>query len=165
MQEEWLVLHEFPDYAVSNQGRIMSVRTELIKTPSLNQQGIPSVLLVEGKLQFRRAVALLVAEAWVHKEQRHFNTPINLNGDRRDNHPDNLVWRPRWFAIKYHQQFRPGYMPAINEPIREVISRREFKNSLEASVTYGILDTEIFLAVANRTVVFPTNQEFELVSW
>ena len=162
-REKWSVLDEFPDYAVSDQGRVMTIKTELIKTPSLNQQGIPNVLFVVDGVQHRRALARLVADMYIPRPHMHFDTPINLNGDRLDCRRENLMWRPRWFAMKYHRQFKPGYVPAINKPIIETRSGDEYANSLEASKVNGILDDEILIAMLNRTYVFPTHQSFEII--
>jgi hypothetical protein len=165
MHEEWRVIEEFPDYAVSSYGRVRNLVTDLIKTPTQNQQGTASVLLMRDHDQYRRSVSVLVASAFVEREQYNHNTPIHLDGDLTNHHPDNLRWRPRWFALKYHKQFKPGYFPAINEPIEDVVTKRQYRNSLEASMEHGLLDVEIFLAIVNRTVVFPTNQRFQLVNW
>jgi len=165
MYETWKTLDEFPEYAVSSYGNVMNLKTELIKTPSLNQQGIPNVLLIKDQTQYRRSVALLVASMFIPKENERFTTPINLDGNRLNNHYSNLMWRPRWFAVKYHKQFKPGYRPALNQKFEDVETKQQFDNSLEAAVIYGLIDVDIFLAVLNRTYVFPTNQFFQLIDW
>lgn len=165
MNEIWEILEEFPDYAVSNQGRVRNIQTDLLKIGSPNKQGIHSVLLMKDKKQHRRAIAGLVAHIFIPRPYPHFDTPINLNGDRSDNRVENLAWRPRWFAIKYHKQFKPGYVPGFNRPIRDIKTRIEYLTSLHAASTFGLIDNEIVLATLNRTFVFPTNQMFELVDW
>lgn len=163
--EQWQVIQEFPDYEVSDYGRVRSLETGRIKVPTKNQQGIPNVLFMRDFDQYRRSVAVLVATEFVPQPKFTFNTPLHLNGDRGDNTASNLVWRPRWFVLKYYNQFRPGYRPAVNEPIEDASTHRQFKNSLEAAIEFGLIDIEIFLAMSNRTVVFPTNQTFQYVNW
>ena len=108
-QERWAPIEGFPLYEVSDQGRVRNVKTGHIKIPQINQAGIVNVLLVARGEQSRRSVAVMVAEAFLPEPPQTWNaTPINMDGDRTNNWVDNLEWRPRWFAIRYHQQFHRG---------------------------------------------------------
>lgn len=166
MEEKWKDLLEFPSYAVSDYGRIINKDTERIKVPSLNQNGVAHVLLMQNLKQFRRSVALLVAKAFLPVPKvEHFDTPINLNGDRLDNRAANLAWRPRWFAIKYHQQFfqdDPEHR-GFNQPVELIQTGERFETSWDAAVKYGLLDKEIFVATFNQTYVFPTGHRFRVI--
>lgn len=163
MTEQWRQIDDFPDYAVSDHGRVKNIKTDRIKVASLNQQGIPNVNFVVDGEQNRRSVALLVATAFVPRTHQHIATPINMDGDRTNNHVSNLQWRARWFAVMYHKQFRPGYRPAIPRPIMDVKTGVIYPTSMHAAREFGLLDNEILLAIVNRTVVFPTHQSFQLV--
>lgn len=167
--EEWRVVQHFPNYSVSNTGLVRSdIRykngnTGLILQPATNQRGIVNVGLVHNGIQYRRSVALLVAHAFIMTARPlRFDTPINLNGDRYDNHVANLQWRPLWFARRYHSQFSYG-VARITSPIVELGSGDVFSDSWVAAVTYGLLDCEIFEAVENKTYVWPTYQRFEVM--
>lgn len=133
-----------------------------------NQRGIVQVGMMKGHEQHKRSVALLVARAFLpdpndgEEVQHPFDTPINLDGDRTNNHRENLMWRPRWFAIAYHQQFKQR-VPQILLPIRETRTGEIFETSRHAAVQHGLLEREIVLAVLNRTFVFPTYQYFEVI--
>src|SRR5262245_2607454 len=98
--EMWAPIEDFPDYSVSNQGRIRSDRFDRVLAVSLTQYGLVQVGLRRGHTQHNRSVPLLVAKAFVPEVPGPFDTPINLNGDREDNRAANLKWRPRWFAIR-----------------------------------------------------------------
>jgi hypothetical protein len=105
--EDWRDIRFFPGYSVSTIGRVRNDDTGRMMTLMVNQSGVVNVGLTRSREQHRRAVALLVADAFIPRPIREaFDTPINLNGDRMNNTIDNLVWRPRWFAIKYIQQFK-----------------------------------------------------------
>lgn len=156
--EEWAIIDEFPDYAVSSLGQVMSRMTDLIKTQSLNQQGIPSVLLMRDRQQNRRAVAPLVANAFLDPpESDAFDTPINLNGNRLDNRATNLMWRPRWFAIAYHKDM---LKPQIrrNNAYGYINTRdgRRFEEERDAAQFYGVRELEVYLSACNNEPVFPT---------
>lgn len=160
MQERWIELHEFPAYMVSDHGRIMNLEREKIKAQTPNQQGIPSALFVLDGKHYRRSTALLVSRAFLPPPKSvHFDTPINLDGDRFNNHIDNLAWRPRWFAVKYHKQFLTEPR-GCRDPIEDIETGEVFDTSWEAAIKYGLLDIEILLSMINNTFVFPTGQYF-----
>lgn len=167
MLETWKALIEYPGYAVSNYGHIMNTHTDLVKNPSTNQQGILMVNFSINQKQLVRSVALIVANHFLEPpKEEHFDTPIHLDGDRTNCHVYNLAWRPRWFAVKYHQQFneyerenRHGF----KTPVEITKTGEIFPNSWQAAVKYGLLDFEIFMATLNRTYVFPTGQVFRVL--
>lgn len=161
---EWREIEDFSSYSVSNEGRVRNDNTGRIMALTLNQHGITQVGLMRGGVQYKRGVALLVANAFLDPPMpTTFDTPINLDGDRLNNHMENLMWRPRWFAIMYHRQFYNGKL-GFREPVMEINSGEEFPNSFAAATKYGLLDREIMLAALNRTYVWPTYQEFRLIA-
>jgi NUMOD4 motif len=162
--ESWVEIEEFPGYAVSNHGRVMNTHTELIKTPSSNQQGIPSVLFTKGGQQFRRALPLLVANYFVPRRASHFDTPINIDGDRNNNHWENLDWRPRWFAHNYHAQFHKPAPYGFKAPVYCVETGDNFADVFHAARAYGVLVKEIIISTHTQSPVFPTWQTFGVLT-
>lgn len=162
-QEEWEIIDEFPEYEVSTEGRVLTRKTGHIKVPTQNQFDVPSVLLVRGGQHFRRSVPLLVATQFIPKPNPKWDCPININGDRLDNRVRNLAWRPRWFAVKYNVQFSEFYVPAANTPVVDQESGKIYQSTWHAAVANGLLDTDVWLSILNRTITFPTNQRFKLV--
>lgn len=164
MNERWTEIVEFPGYSVSDMGSVRNDENGRLLKINYNQQGIAFVSLQRERRQFRRAVALLVARAFLDPPQpTTFDTPINLDGDRSNNELSNLMWRPRWYAVKYYQQFHQP-RSGIIVPIEDVGTKEYFPNSWAAALTYGLLDKEIMFAVLNRTYVWPTYQQFRTVS-
>lgn len=163
-REQWVPIDEFPGYAVSSYGRVMNIATDLIKVPTPNQQGIANVNLVQNGKQNRRGVALLVAKAFLPTPIREtFDTPINLDGDRLNNCVDNLEWRPRWFAIKYHMQLKRPIAYGFDGVLELIETGEIFDCIRDCSTKYGLLESEIILSSHNRVPVFPTWQTFQLV--
>jgi hypothetical protein len=160
--EHWKGIHEFPEYSVSNFGNVRSNKSGRIMSVSPNQFGVVQVGLMKDGVQYHRSVPLLVAKAFIPIKPGPFDTPINLDGDRGNNHVDNLVWRPRWFAIKYNRQFRYSFDRHISRPIIDTKSGEISLNSFECAKRYGLLEEEIVIAIANRTYVWPTYQEFHI---
>lgn len=165
MREQWIELEDYPGYAISSEGRVMNTVTDLIKSPSQNQQGILMVNMSVHNRQTIRSVAVLVAKFFLDSDEwpPHFDTPIHLDGDKANCSAENLAWRPRWFAVKYHRQFNPIERETrygFRCPVEIIDTGEVFPTSWEAAVKYGLLDHEIWLATQNRTYVFPTNQRF-----
>lgn len=157
---DWITIDEFPNYEVNYEGRVLNKDSGHTLSPSVNQRGILQVGLMKQGVQHKRSVALLVAKAFLGEpDPPTFNSPIHLNGDKTDCHMDNLMWRPRWFAVKYHQQFTNGKR-GFRTPVIEENSKMWFPSSWEAAIKFGLLDREIMLATLNRTYVWPTYQTF-----
>lgn len=163
MTELWEPIPLFPDYSVSNFGRVRSDKSERILSLNLTQYGLVQVGMMREGVQRHRSVPLLVAKAFVPEPGGPFDTPINLDGDRWNNHVDNLLWRPRWFAIKYNQQFRYPYPNPIHEPLVDLKTGVVSANSRACSRQYGLLEQDLVLSILNRTYVWPTYQEFGVV--
>lgn len=161
-REDWKDIPEFPLYAVSDQGRIMNVMYDRIKVLSRNRAGILHVIMMrDDQTTARRSVAHLVAEAFLDPPQRDdFTTIIHLDGDRMNCGADNLMWRPRWFAIRYHKQFSTDSRRGFREPIEDVATGETFDNSWQAALKYGLIDYDIMISTLNRTYCFPTGQVF-----
>lgn len=159
---DWMEIDDFPGYSVSNMGRVRNDETGKILALQRNQNGIVNVGLTRGRQQYKRSVAVLVARAFLGDPQPEiFDTPIHLDGDMANNCISNLMWRPRWFAIKYQQQFKRG--PSIDRQIQEITSGYRFNNSMDAATTFGLLDREIQSSIIHRTYVWPTYQRFRVV--
>lgn len=166
MQEEWAEIEDFPGYLVSTFGEVYNDTHGRSMSVSLLQNGIPTVGLYKEGHQYRRSIAVLVATAWVYNEwPSRFNTPTHLNGDRLNCRADNLVWRPRWFAIKYHQEILTPRFPDWPESseILLVQTNEIFPSPREAALKYGLREMDIFLGMLNKRSIFPNALEFRMV--
>lgn len=160
---QWRPIEDFPGYSVSNFGRVRNDDTDRILALQRNQHGVINVGLVRDGRQYKRSVALLVCQTWLTETMEAFDTPIHLDGDPGNNHIDNLMWRPRWFAVKYARQFSDPRIPHIREQIQEITTGFRFNNSMHAATTFGLLDEEIKKSLMHRTYVWPTYQRFRIV--
>lgn len=165
--EHWKPIDDFPGYSVSDLGNIRTDKSGRILSLGETQWGLVQVGLMRNGVQYHRSVPLLVARAFlplVHDfAAGAFDTPINLDGDRRNNRLDNLAWRPRWFAIKYNQQFRQPYDNPIGVPIVDMKTGAVSQNSTEAAIQYGLLEYDLVYSILNRSYVWPTYQEFAIL--
>lgn len=162
--EEWVGVEGFPGYSVNPLGQVQKDSTGRVMQVRLNQYGVPYVgLMKEGRRhQCVRSLPRLVAEAFIPQPNEVFDTPINLNGNRSDCRVENLMWRPRWYAIYYVNQFTDRYDNAIDVPVRDAETDEEYPNSLVAACTNGLLEREVVLSILNNTLTWPTFQRFVL---
>jgi hypothetical protein len=155
------LIEGFPNYEVSDRGEIFNVRTgrEMVLSPTLN--GDLTVGLTRDGHQYRYSVKGLVARAFVEGETELFNTPILLDGNKRNLTAENIVWRPRWFAWKYTRQFHEHHNWYCFGPIVDKISGEEYRNYFDAARTNGLLCEDIMYSIYSEDRrTFPTFQKF-----
>jgi hypothetical protein len=162
MTEHWKEIPAFPGYSISDYGRVRAEKSGRILRQFQNNFEVCCIGMMQDGEQKHRSVALLVASAFIPRPSEPFDTPINLNGLRIDNNVDNLVWRPRWFAIKYNRQFKYPYENPIVAPVENVETGEVFENSWDCSKQHGLLEEDLVLSILNRTFVWPTYQQFGL---
>lgn len=161
--EAWVIIEEFPDYAISNHGRVRSERTGRLLRINVGRGDHTSVgLMGLEPTNVRRSITRLVADYFMEPPPHAaFDTPIHLNGDIKDCHLYNLMWRPRWFAVKFHQQFRTGFH--IPDQIADRETGIVYDNPTHAAQVHGLLISEIVQSMAHEHECWPTRQVFELV--
>lgn len=165
--DNWQPIQDFPGYSINPLGQVRRDSSGRILAPRFNQYGVPYVGLMRGWEQCSRSLPRLVAQTFSPQTNDIFDTPIQLDGDRANCRIDNLMWRPRWYAVLYNRQFDGDrYSHPIEVPLR-VASDEEpnvtFPNSLTAACAFGLLEREVVLSVLNRIPAWPTYQYFELV--
>lgn len=161
MQVDWETIEEFPEYAVSETGEVANMkRGGMNVRPRPNQYGLIRVGLMREGRQQTKSVALLVAEAFVPGRTDTFDTPIHLDGDRTNCSAENLMWRPRWFAIKYHKQFMVDTFHNWTVDLLELETQTTYKSVKEACIRNGLYYQDVIKSFIEETFVFPTWQEF-----
>jgi hypothetical protein len=161
--EKWYPVNGFPGYSINPLGQVVRDDTGRLLVPRYNQYGVPYVGLMRDWQQCIRSLPKLVARTFLQPPSDVFDTPIQIDGDPTNCRVDNLMWRPRWYAILYKRQFgEQRYDHPIDVPVRSIGDGEVFPNSLEAACRYGLLEREVVLSIQNRTPAWPTYQQFEL---
>jgi hypothetical protein len=160
---DWYPVNGFPGYSVNPLGQVRRDSNGRILVPRYNQYGVPYVGLMREWQQCIRSLPRLVARTFLQPPSEIFDTPIQIDGDPANCRVDNLMWRPRWYAILYKRQFDERYDNPIDVPVKARNERERFPNSLAAACRYGLLEREVVLSVLNRTPAWPTYQYFEYV--
>jgi hypothetical protein len=162
--DDWRPVEGFPEYSINPLGQVVRESTGRLLRPRYNQDGVPYVGLMRGWQQCNRSLPRLVALTFLPRVSEIFDTPIQRDGDPTNCRVDNLMWRPRWYAVRYKRQFETRYEHPLDVPVYAVNEGERFPNSLAAACFYGLLEREVVLSVLNRTPAWPTYQYFELVT-
>lgn len=164
--EDWKNLDKygFIDYSVSDHGNVRNDITGRILKQSATQSGGIKVGMIRDGKQHTVSVAKLVASSFLPNEYDPsiYDTPINKDGNRSNNSVDNLIWRPRWFAMQYHLQFiHNRYW--CDGPIEVIETNERFLNSYDIAVTYGLLAKDILFNLTNGHPVFAFPYNFGFI--
>lgn len=117
-----------------------------------------------------RSVAVLVAEAFLPRprDPELNNAVIHRDGNRHNVRAKNLMWRPRGYAIRYHQQFdyyrfhRMLTPVGTQLPVIDIDTEEVFYNSTDCAIANGLLEVQLMLAITNERPIGITGQEFRL---
>jgi hypothetical protein len=161
--DDWVPIEGFSEYSVNRFGDVKFDTFDRLIHPHANQTECVYVSLMRDGIQCQRALAPIVAKAFLSDRVQFFDTPINLDGNRWNCAADNLMWRPRWFAIQYHRQFRHRYYNHINQPVKARGEHEVFDNSFAAAIRYGLLERDVVLSIFNNTYAWPNYMIFERV--
>lgn len=163
MSERWHELEEFPDYAINDLGEVHNIKSGMPRKNSINQQGIVKISLYQGRELITRSVAVMVAEAFVPGQTDFFNTPIHLDGDRENCRAENLMWRPRWFAVQYHRQFNNEEFYKMDLHIEELNSGKEYYSVKDACVALGLYYNDVYRSYVHERPIPLTGEQFRLL--
>jgi hypothetical protein len=140
----------YPDYVMDEEGLIFS-REKLVQIKyGLNNHGVVKVNLLrdDGK-RTSVPVANLVARVFIDNPNPEINdSVIHMDGNRKNLHPANLRWRPRWFAIEYHKQFDDFIDEDL--PVIEVETGRVFGSAMSACIYYGLLYSQLMDSIISN---------------
>lgn len=165
-EEIWAVLPDFPDYKVSNMGRVAGMYKSSLMRVHTTQYGHAKINMVDCTKQRRtRSVALLVANAFVEPEYPDCDHVIVKNMDYADLRAVNLAWRPDWFAWKYAHQFKiQAPVHYHNLRVVDVVHGLTYLNIIEAAADQGLLFHDIWRSTYTGDECYPARSIFEVIS-
>lgn len=164
MLEKWRAIAAFPNYRVSNLGQVESIKTGRALKQTINQHGHLKIKMMQNGVAHTRQVNQLVAQHFLPDPPRKdFDSVIHLDGDKQNCQASNLAWRPRYFAIRYHQQFETPMWSRSKIPVIDAKTGKIYKSAQEAATANGLIFTELITAASHHTYVWPTYQKFEIL--
>ena len=127
----------YPEYAATNDGRILKVKRNGFKFITLRDNGtgyvIANVQDVNGKTVIRK-VHRLMALAFIGPQPSPKHEVCHINGRRDDNRIENLKWDTRKNNIADRKKYNPSYKRYEKLKLNEDIAR-EIKMKLAAGQT------------------------------
>jgi hypothetical protein len=164
MSERWAPIQDFPGYDISDHGEVYSRWSNIRLSLSVNQSGVTKVTLQRENLgPSTRSVALLVAEAFSEGPRSPSDVPIHVDGHQTNNHYENLVWRPRWYAWKYRNQFSHPIPPDYYHPVENRTTRIRYATTMLAGIADGVLWELVYNSSLTGRPVFPTGHIYSII--
>lgn len=156
------IIEDFPDYGVSREGEIYNIATEHRRVPSVTKSGSYKITLFHNGVGHTRSVAKIVADAWLYNDfdPEIFDTPIHLDNDLRNNHVDNLAWRPRWFALRYQIQYWNEEYRLNRTAVEDIRTGEIYESIMGPCQRYGLLFIDVIKSCTEGLEVFPTWKKF-----
>lgn len=93
--ERFVTIAEFPNYAVSNYGRVKNITTNKIKVQSFNQGYLVTGLIDNNKKVKSVRIHRFVAMAFITNLNKDKIEVNHINGIKTDNSSNNLEWMTR----------------------------------------------------------------------
>jgi NUMOD4 motif len=164
--EFWEPIPGFPNYMVSNFGRIFNSKHNKIMRISQTQHGNTKIsLIAEDGTRHDRSVAKLVGEAFVVPPNARCDQIVPLDGNVANVEAQNLVWRPSWYAWKYLRQLRDPAVPHYftNLPVLNMITGVEYESIVEAGMAEGLLFEDIWRSTYTGDTIFPYGTFYQII--
>lgn len=158
-QEDWMPIYEFNAYAISNWGRVASLRRDELLKPRLSEWGYLQVCLSQKGIRRWAYIHRLVAEAFI-PGMDHGLEVNHIDGDKLDNHETNLEWVTK--GENNPHAYRSGLHRGRGVRIRVVETGKEFPSILAAANHVGLTPTGVKYALRYGTTT-RTGWSFEYV--
>lgn len=154
--EQWKSYNKIPTYEVSNEGRIRNVNTGHIMKTNYNNRGYEQVTLIANRKKNQIKIHKAVAETFNPCNDDKLEV-THKDGDRKNNHADNLIWRTKRDIIK--KTYADGRKQTHRmRAIRCIETGEEFESIVECSRVMGIGVNSISRCVNRRS--FQTSEGF-----
>lgn len=116
--EEWADILDYPNYMISNHGRIWNIKYDRLLKPSLDRYGYEYVCLYRNGESENKWIARLVAIAFLYPVLGS-DLVNHDDGNKRHNHVDNLEWCT--LTENRRHAFRTGLQtPPNKKPVRVI---------------------------------------------
>jgi len=157
--EEWRIIEEFPQYKVSNLGRVINTRKNKLMAVSIKPNGYCVVKLSKNNIAREQKVHRLVAIAFL-PNPNNYDCINHINEDKTDNKVENLEWCNYQYNNTYGTRcFRQANK--IKVPIKQCDIQgniiKEFNSINDAAKTLNILACNISNCLHGKQKSTPRN--------
>ncbi len=161
----WRILERNPNYAVSKDGRVLSIRRRKVLTPKQNWDGYQRVQLWDrGKCEFV-SIHRLIAEAFLSNPEKK---PLinHKNGDKSDNRIENLEWctQQENIAHAWESGLSKTHLNRAGKPVKQLTREgaliRVFPSQMEVERVLGISHVNVSYACKHKATAGGFRWEF-----
>lgn len=155
-------IEDFPEYGVARDSSVYNKAAGTLRKASYTREGAVKITLFFRNRPHTRSLPKIVAQAWLYNDfnPEIFDTPIHLDNDLSNNHVDNLVWRPRWFAVKYQRQYWNEEYRYAKIKVEDVKTGEIYESMMELCQRYGYLYLDVLQSCTKGDEVYPTWRQF-----
>ena len=152
-EEEWKVIEDFPDYQVSNLGRVVkSDHPNRIRKLAINHAGFPTLVLFKKEhpgSRYLRQVNKLVATAFLGPPPPKMDSVWHLDGDLENCYADNLKWDMRSRVLEWNDMHRTG-TPRYKTPhVMVNATGMIYENAYECGMAVSEIETAVVTHIEN----------------
>lgn len=163
--DDWRDIWNWPGHEVNQDGIVRNKFTKRQISTSRAKDGSPKITItkpggIRSSLTMRRVVAEAFTQGLTLPDE--FDSIIQRDGDSTNVAADNLMWRPRWFAWRYKNQFKDIRDSWIEE--RLIVNQRTgevFESIYNCGVVEGLLFKDIETSLITGRVVWPSNATYK----
>lgn len=151
--EEWRGIEDFPQYLVSQYGRIKHVDRLNARKVTVNEKGFPIVVLFgkTGKTRFLRQVNKLVADAFLPPpEYDDQNAVWHIDGDLTNCRADNLKWELRSRVLEWNEMHRTGRPRYKTPQVKNNTTGVVYADAFECAMEEGELESRILWRIEQQ---------------
>lgn len=149
--EKWHIIHEFPQYMVSDYGRIKKVDSVNPRKLTVNAKGFPIIVLFgkgggESKTRYLRQINKLVAEAFLELPAYNDETYVwHKDGNLENCEASNLKWETRSRVLEWNEMHRTKEPQYNTGPVRNTRTGKEYDNAFECAMDEGRIESDIVI--------------------
>lgn len=166
IEEHWVLIDDFPRYAVSSYGRIKNTVRLNSRKISLNNSGFPIIVLFgeDRKTRYVRHINRLVANAFLPKPTYEDENQVwHRDGDLLNCHVDNLKWDTRPRVIEWNRMHREQ-KPKYNTPlVRSSKTDKTYRNAFDCAMDEGVLESTVIWFIEGLADQFDPTARYSYV--
>jgi hypothetical protein len=158
--EQWREIEEFPNYRVSNYGRIKHVDRVEARKVTINDRGFPVVLLSSGDspTRYLRQINKLVAKAFLRQPSppvigdMEQNAIWHIDGDLTNCRADNLMWDYRNRVLEWNEMHRLGHSKykTVSARVKNNRTGVIYEDTFECAMAEGMLESDIIWRIERQ---------------
>ena len=133
--EEWRQSEEFPNYEISDEGKVRNQKTGRVLKASISEKGYARVSLAENGKTYTRNIHRLVADVYVPGYEEGMGV-VHKDNDPSNNHADNLKWETKSEIAR--RSFENGRQQTHRmRPVRCIETGEEFESVKSCAISFN----------------------------